>query len=184
MFKELGTWYLWLLIKFKQSHYIMDCSPSREKVLWVNRIPPRWVMTSSVSVLSWESSPLALKNKPTVPVGYHTACRSAQRELNVSGKVSPVCEGPQQTPRSTDNEDIRETESDKEKWTHTPTRSETVYLKLKKTDGNFSQFFRKRSRACCSRSASHSAVFRGKLWYINHDISLASKMFSLLNTYE
>lgn len=72
-------------------------------------------MTSSVSVLSWESSPLALKNKPTVPVGYHTACRSAQRELNVSGTLSPVCEGPQQTPRSTDNEDIRVTKSDKEK---------------------------------------------------------------------
>ena len=120
--KNLVSWYLWLLIKFKQSHYIMDC---RERALRVNRIPLRWVMTSPVSVLSWESSPLALKNKPTVPVGYHTACRSAQRELNVSGTLPPVCEGPQQTPRSTDNEDIRETESDKEKWTHTHTHTHT-----------------------------------------------------------
>lgn len=42
-------------------------------------------MTSLVYVLSWERSPLALKNKPAVPVGYHTPCRSAERELNVSG---------------------------------------------------------------------------------------------------
>lgn len=46
-------------------------------------------MISSVSVLSWECSPLALKNKPAVPVGYHTPCSSAWRELNVSGIFSP-----------------------------------------------------------------------------------------------
>lgn len=64
-------------MKFKQSHYIMDYTIQR-------RMPLRWVLTSSVSVLSWECSPLALKNKPAVPVGYHTPCRSSYRELNVS----------------------------------------------------------------------------------------------------
>lgn len=51
----------------------------------VKRIPLRWITSSPVYVLSWESSPLALKNNHAATVGYHTPCMSAERELDVKG---------------------------------------------------------------------------------------------------
>lgn len=57
------------------------------------RMPLRWVLTSLVSVLSWECSPLALKNKPAVPVGYHTPCRVSIEGVECQQYFPSVCEG-------------------------------------------------------------------------------------------
>jgi len=50
-------------------------------------------MTSLVRVLPGDCSPLALKNKPAVPVGYHTPRRSAETEPNIYIHTPSVCEG-------------------------------------------------------------------------------------------
>lgn len=69
-------------------------------------------MASLVYVLSWECSPLALKNKPAVPVGYHTPCRSAERELNVSSVFPQYVRA---TTNTVFNKDKKVTKPDKEK---------------------------------------------------------------------
>ncbi len=57
-------------------------------------------MTSALFVLPWECSPLALKNKPAVPVGYHTV--GQQRGSSMSAVYSLSMRGLQQTLYSTD----------------------------------------------------------------------------------
>lgn len=80
---------------------------------------------SALGVLS-----ISPENKPAVPVGYHTPCRSAQRELNVSGILPRYVRATTNTIFNTDNKDMTQQIQQRQMNTQTP------YLKLKEKFSN------------------------------------------------
>lgn len=112
---------------------------------------------SALGVLS-----ISPENKPAVPVGYHTPCRSAQRELNVSGILPRYVRATTNTIFNTDNKDM--TQQIQQRQMNT----QTAYLKLKETASSLILFGPTYTWQSWDKRA----------WRINRDTGLLSKSFN------